>query len=345
MDRKELVKKLELVASATNPSSFVPDFGNFHFNKGTLAATDGVVSIYTSSPLPEESFSVKADSFLNLLQNISSDEVKMKIKESSLSVSTTHLEGKFNIGKPRDLKLFIPENIKSVDSCRDLFEGMYKCRFGVCKEKTSGSMCGIRIEINKVFSTDRWRIHKYDLEHFADIAGCTIPTKFADIILREKENIVEYGLVKDRFYVILKDGSIIETVTYSGGYPDLQKYFDQINKEEYVELKFKVDLKELLEKHLKSFLGGVDFYDRELKFKVKDQICSLFSESKMSGTLNEEVELETSVGEFEFIINPTLLYEVLLYSKGRFLYHLEDKVVLLDAGKLQILIQTKVENE
>lgn len=341
-NRKEILSKLELVELAVNHSSFIPEFRNFHFNKGVLAASDGITSIFTKSPIPEETFSVKADSFLNLLRNIDSEEITLKIKDDSLSVRTKRLEGKFNIGKPGDYNLNIPEDSKNLNTCKDLLEGIYLCRFGVCKEKTSGSISGVRIEGNKIYSTDRFRVHQYKLGVATAIPSCTIPTKFVEIIHKLKDRIVQYGLLENIFYVVLEDGSLVETVVFSDDYPELEQYFENLDMSGFTELKFKEDLSSILDKHLESFLGNVDFYDKEIKFAIAEKICILYSGSKSGGNLLEEIELEEDIGEYEFIVNPTLLQEVLQYGKGKFLYHLEDKIILLDADKLQILIQTKI---
>jgi len=344
-NRKELIKKLELVSLAINHSSFIPEFRNFHFNKSTLAATDGTISIVTTSPLPEESFAVKADSFLSLLQNLNTEEIKLNFKEDSLVVKTKRIEGKFAIQEPKEIKI-------ELDSAIDLstlpeiqqeqLTGIHLCSFGACKEKTSGAISGVRIEGNKIYSTDRFRVHCFELEQGITVPNLTLPIKFCEILYKVKDDVTQYVFSKDTFSVELSDGTVIGTVIFSEDYPELGQYFEIIDKTKFLELKFKDELKTILDKHLKSFLSNVDSYNKEIKFVVEGTTCVLYSESKNGGNLLEEVEIEEDIGQYEFIANPILLSEVLQYGEGKFLYHPEDNIILLDAGKLQILIQTKV---
>jgi len=342
INRNELIEKLEFVLPAVGRGSFVLDHQNFHFNGDTLFATDGQTTSFTQNPIPEESFSIKADSFLNLLRNISSEEVTLVMKDTNLVVKTNKVQGKFRVEKPREVELPNTEGAKNLSICPDLLEGLRLCRFGVCKEKTSGSIGGIRVEGSKIYSTDRFRIHRYTLGISSGIDPFTIPAKFVDIVLKNRERIHRYGLLENLFYVILEDGSMIQSSIYLDDFPNLEEYFEQIDKESFSDLVFESDLGGVLERHLKSFLGGVDFFDKETRFEILDSSCTLFSESKGSGNLVESVGLESDIGEHKFVVNPSLVFEVLQYGKGKFLYHPEERIILLDSDKLQVLIQTKV---
>lgn len=340
-DRKELLNKLELVTLVINHSSFVSEFKNFHFNKETLTATDGTITLMTSSPLPEEIFSVKADPFLNLLRNIKADEIKLKIKDDSLSVRTKKIEGKFTISTPRDFQIEIPAPTE-ISNCPDLLAGIHLCSFGACKEKTSGAISGVRIEPTTIYSTDRFRVHRFKLEKNTYIPTITLPIKLTEILHKVKDEVKSYQFFEDKFYIVLKDNTTIESSILTDEYPELEQYFETLDISKFVELKFTENLQTVLDKHLKSFLGNVDFYDKEIKFVVDGNTCILYSESKSGGNLLEEIELEDSIENCEFIVNPMLLSEVLQYGNGKFFYNSEDALILLDANKLQILIQTKV---
>jgi len=345
MNRKKLLDKLELVSLAINHSSFIPEFRNFHFNKSTLAATDGTISIVTTSPLPEESFAVKSDSFLSLLQNLNTEEIKLNFKEDSLVVKTKRIEGKFAIQEPKEIKIELDSaiNLSTLPEIRqEQLTGIHLCSFGACKEKTSGAISGVRIEGDKIYSTDRCRVHRFELEQGMEVPNLTLPIKFCEILHKVKYDITHYVFSKDTFSVGLSDGTVIGTVVFSEDYPELGQYFETIDKSKFLELTIKEDLGKILDKHLKSFLSSIDSYNKEIKFVVDGTTCILYSESKEGGNLLEEAELEEEIGQCEFIVNPILLSEVLQYGKGKFLYHPEDNIILLDAGKLQILIQTKV---
>jgi len=342
MNRKELVDKLELVNSVINSNSFVPEFKNFNFQNELLTATDGTISIRTSSPFPNNSFAVKADSFLNLLRNIDAEEVEFKFAEASLLVNTDRIEGRFKINKPRILEFPHNKNAIDLDKCKDLISAINYCRYGVNKEKTSGAVSGVRINPSKVFSTDRFRIHRYILESPTLIEPCTLPIKFVDILLRNKERIVKYGFQENKFYIIIGDDTQISTSVFSEEYPELDQYFESFEKDSFVELGTKTKLYSIIERHLKSFLSEIDIYDREMNFSISGTKCIINSKNKEGDYLVEQVELDKEVPAMSFIVNPNLLEEVLQYGKSRFLYHPEAKIISLDVGKLQVLIQTKV---
>jgi len=350
VNRKVLVEKLELVAPAANPGSFVPDFQNVHFNGEILATSDGIVSIFADNPLLEvqdgrktqvPSFSVPADAFLNLLQTLDTEEISLEIKNENLVVKTKKIEGKFKIGKAMDCP--IASSKESISTgIENLVEGLRMCRFGVCKEKTSGTISGVRIDFSKVYSTDRWRAYRYDLGISSGLSPVTVPTKFIDIVLRNQERIESFGINElDKFYVLLKNNTLIETSVYPGDFPPVESYFENVNMDGFLELIFEAELKDILEKHLKTHLDRTDFFNREIRISVKGKICTLFSESKNKGELIEGTELKEEVGEFEFLVNPSLLQEVLQHSKGKFLYHPEVNLILICADRLQVLIQTK----
>lgn len=342
INRNELIEKLEFVLPAVGRGSFVLDHQNFHFDGDILFSTDGQTSIFTQNPIPEESFSIKADSFLNLLRNTSSDEVTLEMKDSNLIVRTTKIQGKFRIEKSREAEIPEAKEAKDLRLCPTLIEGLRLCRFGICKEKTSGSIGGVRVEGAKVYSTDRFRIHKYNLGISSGVDPFTVPSKFIDIMCKNRDKIQKYGLSGNLFYVLLEDGSIIQSSIYLDDFPKLEEYFNQLNLEEFSDVVFTSDLGEVLERHLKSFLGGVDFFDKETRFEISKSSCTLYSESKGSGNLVETIELESDIGEHKFVVNPSLVQEVLQYGKGKFLYHPTEKIILLDSENLQVLIQTKV---
>jgi DNA polymerase III sliding clamp (beta) subunit (PCNA family) len=346
IDRKSLVDSLELVTPAANPGSFVPEFQNIHFNGSVLFASDGVVSIYTDNPLADHSFSVRADTFLNLLRNISAEKISLNIKEESLAVRTRKIEGKFKIcpaGKPTATDY---EKGSFDIGNSELLEALHICRFGVCKEKTSGSISGVHVNGSKVYSTDRFKAYRFDLGISSALPPFTLPTKFIEIVLKRREDVEMYGLAENKFYVVLKGGSLIETAVYLDDFPPMEDHFSGLDTTDFLELNFETELKGVLEKHLKSLLDKTDFFDREIKFTMAGKTCSLFSKSKGEGDLadriEEEIEMSEDRGSFEFIVNPTLLQEVLQHNKGKFLYHPENQLILIDAGRLQVLIQTKV---
>ena len=345
INRKKLVDQLELVFSVVNTNSFIPEFRFVHFNGKDLHATDGVVAVVTHSPLPENSFCIEGETFLNLLRNLNTEEVELNFKEKSLEVRTEGLEGKFKISKA---SVFTPVNSSNaVEIADELLESLYLCKFGASKEKTSGAVTGVRIDGDKVFSTDRFRAYQYSLDKPSGVSPSTLPIKFIEIILRKREEIVSYGLTEEIFYAQLSDGTIIQSRTYPGEYPELEKHFLSVkaNEENFIELIFEEDLKTVLEKHLRSLLSSIEFYNQEIKVVVENGQCTLYSfslDDGQSGTLVEKVQLKKEViNNFEFVVNPTLLQQVLDRSKGSFFYDPVGKIILIRASKLQVLIQTK----
>jgi hypothetical protein len=347
MNKTELIEKLELLKQATNPSSFILDYGCIHFDGKTLSATDGTTTIITSNPLPEQSFSVRVDALLNLLTNIDAEEITLDVKETSLAVRTKRIQGKFSISKPRHIEFNTPKVLNKIEDCSKLLEAIYLCSFGTSKVKTSGSIGGVRIEGDSVYSTDRFRIYKYKMDNDSNIPNISIPKNFVDVLHKVENRVAQYGIVDSSFFVVLNDGTTIQTTIFSEGYPNLNQYFENIDLSKFKALNFESKLNTVLEKHLKSVLQSIDSNDKEIKFTLAGNVCTLHSQDRDEdklverGRVEEELELSEDVGNFSFTANPILLQEVLQHCEGKFLYHPEDKVILINAGKLQVLVQTK----
>jgi len=341
VNRISLVECLEKVIPALGINVLVPEFQYLQISGRRIQATDGALLI--ESTLPEGSdygyFAVPGRPFYDLLRNLDKEEVDLIVEESKLKVKTNKIEGTFTILDKVNIKeVDIPNSLVSVEDFSNFIQGLNYCRFGVSKDETLGPLCGVRVKENLLLSSDRYRITKWELKSSLSFE-CSLPVKFIDILLRNKNEIQKMGYTKnDTFVVELKDGTFIVTAVLTGEYQDLLQYFPV---SEYKEIEFVDDQRDALEKHI-SFLKNVNLADKEVEVKISKNKCIFTSKDKELGILIEEVEIASSnSSEIEFSVNPIFLKDIMEICSG-FKYYVEMGLILFETEKLQYLVQIRI---
>jgi len=343
---KDFVAVLEKVAPGLGIGGLVPDYKCFHFSGKEIWTTDGTLVINSSFSLDTGlKCSVYGASFLDLLRSLDEEEVELIYKNNEVKVKTDTVKGVFTILASTDVKRNIASDKDVVisESCDDLIEGLSLCRYSVSKDETLGPLCGVMVDGNTLLSSDRYRIASYELKEKYPIK-CSLPSKFVNIMIKNKGNINEMSYILDnRFTIVLADGTRISTFILVGEHPDLIKYFPKgLASRKEVTLKDSNHMIDVLERHIK-FLGNVDPVDKEILIQIGRDKCMFVSIDKELGTLAEEVEVKTSLEQdqkIEFSINPIFLREVSRLCSG-FNYYTEEKIVLFEAGGLRYLVQTR----
>jgi DNA polymerase III sliding clamp (beta) subunit (PCNA family) len=344
IDRECLVNTLERVIPALGSNALVPEYGYLQIDGQRIQATDGTMLIDTTSP--EDTglqCAVIGKSFLSLLKSLDKEKVELIHKEGNVKVKTNKIEGTF--------AALDEVTMKNVDftsvSCEvmppkilpDLVKGINFCRWGVSKDETSGPLCGVRITKNLVLSTDRYRISKYELDGHLPF-DCSLPSKFIDILLRNKDEVSEVKYTDGgKFVVCLQDGTKIVTCVLSGEYPDLLQYFPSSANEE---IKFMGGQANAIERHI-NFLKNVDYLDKKTGLRIQGSKCVITSKAEELGELVEELEvsIERDSVDIAFSVNPIFLRNIIFLMCSGFKYYFQEGLVLFEADKLQYLIQTR----
>jgi len=340
VNRASLIECLEKVIPALGINVLVPEFQYLQFDKRIVQATDGALIINTTLPEGSDygSFAVPGRPFYDLLRNLDKEEVDLIVEDNKLKVKTNKIEGTFIIlDKVNLISVDTPDSLVLLEDFPNFIQGLNYCRFGVSKDETLGSLCGVKVKENLLLSSDRYRITKWNLNNSLSFK-CSLPIKFIDILLKNKDEIQEMGYSKNNtFVVVLRDGTSIITAVLIGLYPDLLQYFPT---SEYREIEFVDDQKDALEKHI-SFLKNVNLVDKEIDIKISKNKCVLTSRDKELGTLIEEVEISSSnSSEIEFSANPIFLKDIMEICSS-FKYYVEAGLILFETDNLQYLAQVR----
>jgi len=339
VNRTNFVKVLEKVAPALGFNVLVPEFQNFQFDGVKVQATDGALVI--EAVLPEDTglkCAVPGAPFLHLLRSLTDKEIQLIYEDGTLKVRTNKVKGVFTTLAVNIKKIINVSTTERLEHFSDILQGLSYCRFGVSKDETLGSCCGVQINNNVIFGTDRYRIIKWSLEKSYPIE-CSIPPKFIEVILRSRSEITALFYIKNSvFGALLKDGVYISTPILSGDYPDLLKYFP--TSDNYREVKLVSDLGDILERHT-DFLKNVNSVDKEISIRVLKNKCIITSTDVELGMLSEELEVVSDEEkEVEFNVNPVFLRDIVQECSG-FKYYIDKRVILFEADHLKYLVQTR----
>lgn len=344
VNRTQLVESLELVYPAVGISAFVPEFQNFRFYGDKVQATDGVMKIETVlSKDIDLKCSVPAAPFLHLLRSLNDDEVELFLDKDELSVITDKVEGTFSTAPIEKFNpVTIPDKAIHGIYSECITEGFKFCRYGVSKDQTLGPLCGVRLNEKSIFSSDRFRISKWNIEepfHLPEF-GCSLPLKFVNTLIKYEDKLTAIWYVKDKMVGVVLAGGDTQIVTdiLTGDYPNLNEYLTSLTK--YIKVEFGTGLQDVLERHI-TFLSDVDSIDKEITIRVEKDLCVFTTSSKSLGTLTEKLKLvHPAETKIEFCINPLLLKDI-VNQVSSFKYFVKEKLVLLETENGQCLVQTR----
>lgn len=348
VNRENLLSCLERVAPVLVKNPIVPEYGCFHIYDSTVCSRDG--DMLMVSTLPENMnirCLVPGAPLLYLLRNLVDDEVEIVCEGDQLVVTANKVKGVFTVfgdmEKPEVISILSYK--MSTSEISDFVNVVGFCRFGASRDLTEPALCGVRVEENKAFACDRYRvIRSYFVKPLSGLT-CTIPLKFIDILVKYKKDVESIGRLEEgdvgqtRFVVRLKDGTMIRTSLISGEYRDVEIYFPSTDKFQMVE--FDEDFEIVLDRHI-GFLKEVNSLDKEIKFDLQKEKCILTSTSGELGTLKEELGMVFPIDEeIGFVINPLFLKDILKKCPG-FKYFSDEKSVLFELGNLSYIARVSL---
>lgn len=188
MDRKQLVKKLELAALALPSKDSVPVFHCFMFSGDTVRATDGDVGISIPCDL-EEKFAINGKTLLGLLVNSTSVEVDFTIGGQDAEIKAGRSRWKLPFLPEEDF-LFVGSKPSKktffISITKDLLLGFKRCLVTAATDETKRSMMGVIINRNKtvkLYSCDGDALTRYDTKvKCSDAPDVMLPNSFCEAI-------------------------------------------------------------------------------------------------------------------------------------------------------------------
>lgn len=341
VNRQIFVEILEKLVPVLGNNPLMPEFQYFQIEGNHIQVTNGILladlicSIDTGlcCAIPKEVF--------DLLSSLDMEEVDLEVVGSELQVKTNKIEGRFIVSTPpkfQQLPVDDNNDYGRVDPLliSDVVEGLGFCRFGVSKDVTAGPYCGVQINGDKIFSTDRYRVVKWSLEEDSGIE-CVIPVKFIDLLKKYQHNVTSLASIGSKsFTAVLDDGTLISTCLIQGEYPELLQYFS--SSEKYEQIEFGEKLTSVIERHL-DLLKDINSLDRIMLIEIKGGVCTLTSKVPEKANLVEQIDVK-SVEDLilGFSVNPTFLKEIA--SRCSSFKYFDEGLILFEAEKLQYLMRS-----
>jgi DNA polymerase III sliding clamp (beta) subunit (PCNA family) len=345
VNRRALIGRLEIVAPVFGPAGAPIDTQNIKLWDDLVQVSNGLVRIQTSLPVNLEfRVAVPGAAFIALLKSLKTDEVDLKLGKDGkyLSVMTDKVQGKFNATKvekiePIDFTMY--KAITDAKQCEDIIAGLAACRHNVSKDENAGALCGVRIDGNKILSTNRSRIFRFALTF--DVGyQCTVQTGFIDVAAVHIDKIDAVYYMVDEAFGVSSGDTKIQTKLIDGKYPDLDSYFPDENSTNVKVITYLDNIGESLGRHI-EFLSGVDKADKEVLIKFAGDVCEFITRNPSVGEIVEVMKLKDPVDkEITFLINPILLKEFLSRC-NHFSYFGDSKLVLFELDGVKHLVQTR----
>jgi len=345
IDRKEFVEVLEKVRPGIGGNVLVPEFQYFQIDGSRIQTTDGTVVITAKFPLDTGLNCSVPQEVFRLLASLDAEIVDLVVENDMLSVKTSKLEGEFAVLTPAKFKVLDTvdaEDVKLVDPelINDVVEGLGFCRFAASKDKTSGPRTGVQINGNTLFSTDRYRVLKWNLDGDTGIKS-SVPIKFIDILKRYQSRISQLSCLETikTFVAALDDDTCISTSLIDGEFPKVLKYFPDPSAE-YKCVEFENNLSFAIDRH-SGLLGAVDACDREMLVEARAGICTLTSQVPEKSNLVEQVDVEMVAGEeISFSVNPIFLQEIT--SRCSSFKYFTNGLILFETKKFRYVMRAVV---
>lgn len=341
LNRETLLQQLEKAYSAIALNPIVPHYSYFKISKehdglkGSVQAYNGLVLVNTE--LFEDigqDCAIPAEPFIKLLRSLGDEEVELVFEGDEVKVKTDTVKGTFTILDETPIKSISISGHLITDEqiIQDLLNGLNICRLYVSKDQTSGPLRGVRIDGDKLIATDRYRIIVWKLDSSIPV-NCSIPLKFIDIVLKNRDEIKEFLFVKDDgFTAILNGGTQVSTLLLSGEYRDVLEYFPTSDSS-FKEIKFTDEMSNAMERHV-TFLSRIDLIDKEISVRILKDKCITESTDKSLGSLVDEISIESEEDlDIEFFVNPIFLKDIVNVCSC-FKYYDESGMIVLEADKL-----------
>ena len=316
IDKAEFIKSLDRVSPALGTNVLVPAFQCLQFHDGFVTATDGVMVIKSKcmDNIEIES-AIPGPQFLSLLKGLGGKTIGIKKVEENVCITSARgkIKGKFTTVTPTDPPPTPEcEMLKSDDNFAKLFDGLNFCRYSVSRDETTGPRCGVRVDGNKVYSTDKFRIARYNIHDYNFSAPFTVPLKFVNILLKFRKDVREIGICKDTHIVVrLNDGTLLYSGLLEGEYRSLEGFFPSEDVK-FTKIGFPEALTPVLDRHI-AFLKDVDSVFKKMNVTIKGKSCTFVSVDTDLGILEEELDLSSEVDiDVVFPINPLFWTDVSL---------------------------------
>lgn len=185
MNRKELVRKLELVGPALATTNLVPIFTNYVFHEDLVSAYNDEIGIVTDCDMAGAAFGVSGTVLLGLLQNTEVEDVNLTVEKENVVVIAGKSTFKLPYAEENEFLFHAPDEKWSIKLKldEDLLKGIGICLTTACRDNTMPAIMGVCFKAGALYSCDGDAITRYK----ADIKGQgshTVSNAFCDALIK-----------------------------------------------------------------------------------------------------------------------------------------------------------------
>jgi len=325
----ELISALSKIRSGVSTKGLIEGFGNYSLDNDFIRTYNDHICI--SYPFKTGIVaSVKADDLNAVLSKIDGETIELSVVDNSLLIKGGNT--KAGLIKTDTVK-HIPINGEWKDLPEDFLHGLSLCSFSAADTMSMGILYCIYVNKKKLYSSDNYRISRYELEKEIDDTFL-IPAKSAEEV--SKFHVNKYLL--DESWVHFKaehssgkefgtaySGAIFSCRIVNGVYKDVDRFFTVEGKE----FTLPTDIKKYVDSSLVMADGKREF-EKKIEMKISKDSITLRGETE-SGWIESKVPCQIDIEEnFKVDINPVFLNEVLnkstsiILREGRALFKSEN---------------------
>ena len=185
--KKDLLTVLNKAVLGLSNQTITPILNYICFKDNKVKAFNGIQGIEIDY-VSELDCLVHGVTFVNLIDNINSDNIEIKQTDSHLIIKTDNINSKIAILPVKDYPFIIESNNElSINLTNDLVQGVKYCLSTVNTDPTQKNQFGITLISDYLFSTDMLRISQYKLQEKLELPEdfkVLLPQTFCNLLLK-----------------------------------------------------------------------------------------------------------------------------------------------------------------
>lgn len=317
--RSELLSALDKIRPGLDELALISQSDHFIFMDNKISTYNNQLSISIPFPIQIKG-SVHADEFYNLIKQADCDRLEITRKDKKLKVKGGKFKASFTFMEEAGEVETLIESLKLDDlewnSLPSNFaEGLDLCSFSIAAHPKMGSLYGICIRGNSIYSTDNIRISWFQMD--GEINESIIMTGLA---IREllHYNMKDYTVDDSWVHFKSDEGCIFSCQLIKEEFPDVSEFFGM---ESPIEIKLPDALIDVI-KRVEILSIGDSEIDKEIDVRIEKDRIVCRSEKAGYGEIEEELTFKGVEESIILRLNPVFLLQVLdktklmLYSKG-----------------------------
>jgi DNA polymerase III sliding clamp (beta) subunit (PCNA family) len=311
MNKKELLKALEIVKPGLANKEMIEQTTSFAFISGRVVTYNDEISI--SHPMKDLDIegAIKAEEFYKLLSKLKEDELKLKQTSKEITI----ISGKTKAGITLQSEVKLPlEEIGELGEWKTLPEGFVDrlafCLFSCSRDMSRPVLTCIHVkEDGDMESCDNLRLTYYHQGHEMPVPTFLIPQSSAAQLV--KYQITEITEGQGWIYFRTGEDTVFSCRIFQDEYPDTSKIME-------------VDGKEItLPKSMDEIIDRVAIFSKR-EYSLNEEVEVIIEDGQMvvkaqsdTGWIREETKVRYKGDKISFFINPQFLKDVLpIIRKG-----------------------------